>query len=349
MGIEVTGSLMSGTGGDTQYNDCFGIYGTANGCGDSWGVRINNSKVSGITHAGKTTIGLYCSARSSRGTAWGVWFDGGELECSGKTMYPVDDKPDEIGLCSIGVYAQEGGIWIGGGTVNAKGDKADDSCGIRADGGTGAPVRICRGAGLYASGLGSAIYGSVINEAAGTGWTDPEGKEGKAGIAASSVGKSLTAFKRVEFQPKECAVSAAVNGGKGGTVSGAGTFRKGKTVTLTATPDAGYVFDHWKRADGTTSTDKSLAFMVTEDETVTAYFAAYSVAGGKVCAPGGALLILAQYQNGRMSAVRSVKLAADCANVDAKTLLGIGAYPDGSKLMLVNGKTYAPLCAAWSS
>jgi len=245
-------------------------------------------------------------------------------------------------------------------------------------------------------------------------------------------GKQLTGTVRF-LGTKECAVSVVVDGGKGGTVSGAGTFREGEVVTLTATPDAGYVFDHWKRADGTTSTDRSLTFMVAEAETVTAYFrrvtytvsvgadpagdgtvtlkdkdgktvgsgsiavgtqltaaasaktgyvfsywtdngrtvasdagktgtvtvtvnadhklvahfAPYSVADGKVCAPGGALLVLAQYQDGRMSAVQSVKLAADYANADAKTLLGIGAYPDGSKLMLVDGSTYVPLCAAW--
>ena len=59
------------------------------------------------------------------------------------------------------------------------------------------------------------------------------------------------------------------------------------------------------------------------------------------------MLICATYSGGRMTGMRSVTINADCANADAATLLGAALPASGYKLMLVDGSTYAPLCAAW--
>ena len=72
-----------------------------------------------------------------------------------------------------------------------------------------------------------------------------------------------------------------------------------------------------------------------------------SLANGMVTAPQGARLILATYSGGRMTGMRSVTISADCADADAATLLGVTLPASGYKLMLVDGSTYAPLCAAW--
>lgn len=62
----------------------------------------------------------------------------------------------------------------------------------------------------------------------------------------------------------------------GGTVSGGGTYIQGSTATITATPNTGYHFTNW--SDGNTSNPRS--FTVTEDVSLTAYFAinTYTVA-----------------------------------------------------------------------
>lgn len=227
-------------------------------------------------------------------------------------------------------------------------------------------------------------------------------------------------------------IKANVSPEGGGTVEGTGTFRKGTLVSLTAKPSENYAFDHWERADNSTSKNATLSFAARSSETVTAYFkrTAYSIsvavereeggsivdkdgnavtgsanyapdtsvtytavpdAGwcflgwtdngsaiahdvgaptsvtvtanpdhalvarfalaslsfGRVTAPEGARLILAQYEDGRLTSVKCVTLANSCRDVNAATLLG-EALPSGSyRLMLVDGKTFAPLCASY--
>ena len=54
-----------------------------------------------------------------------------------------------------------------------------------------------------------------------------------------------------------------------GTVDGGGTFTSGTTITIHATPNTGYHFDHW--SNGNTQANTSLT--VLNDITLTAYFA----------------------------------------------------------------------------
>lgn len=59
-----------------------------------------------------------------------------------------------------------------------------------------------------------------------------------------------------------------VNAGTGGTVSGGGEYENGTTATLTATPNAGYVFKQW--SDGNTNATRTIT--VTANATYTAEF-----------------------------------------------------------------------------
>lgn len=70
-----------------------------------------------------------------------------------------------------------------------------------------------------------------------------------------------------EFSKIRCNVSVS---GNGGTVTGGGTYDYGSSVTLTATPNAGYQFVRW--SDGNTSQTRTLT--VTSDITLTAIFEA---------------------------------------------------------------------------
>lgn len=72
-------------------------------------------------------------------------------------------------------------------------------------------------------------------------------------------------------------VEAVTADAKMGTVTGAGEYRQGATVTLVATPAEGYVFVRWVTAAGAAvSTDAVYTFTATEDITLVAEFKAKS-------------------------------------------------------------------------
>ena len=59
---------------------------------------------------------------------------------------------------------------------------------------------------------------------------------------------------------------------EGGTVEGAGTYDGGTVITLTATPNAGYSFIHWKENGKTVSSNANYSFAVTTDRDLVAFF-----------------------------------------------------------------------------
>lgn len=59
----------------------------------------------------------------------------------------------------------------------------------------------------------------------------------------------------------------------GGTVSGGGKFRSGKTCTLTAAANAGYSFDGWYEGSTKLSSSTSYSFTVSSNRTITGKFA----------------------------------------------------------------------------
>ena len=62
---------------------------------------------------------------------------------------------------------------------------------------------------------------------------------------------------------------------EGGTVSGAGTYRHGESVTLEITPASGYTFINWTEAGGEeVSTDKEFSFLADRDREFTAHLEA---------------------------------------------------------------------------
>ena len=81
----------------------------------------------------------------------------------------------------------------------------------------------------------TALDGTVKNAIAGTGWTDTEGKQGRADIAVSETGQTLS-FKKVQF-PSDHKHKFT------GTVNGAWVTydlpRSGKNITVTYWYDNG--------------------------------------------------------------------------------------------------------------
>ncbi|MBO4741830.1 MAG: T9SS type A sorting domain-containing protein, partial [Bacteroidales bacterium] len=59
---------------------------------------------------------------------------------------------------------------------------------------------------------------------------------------------------------------------EGGSATGEGTYKKGETITLVATPDKGYKFVGWTANNGIVSTSAEYSFTVEEAITIVANF-----------------------------------------------------------------------------
>jgi len=67
-------------------------------------------------------------------------------------------------------------------------------------------------------------------------------------------------------------IAATANPAEGGSISGAGLYAYGTSITLTATPNVGYNFLYWTRDDVMVSNDLAYSFIVTEDAAFVAHF-----------------------------------------------------------------------------
>ncbi|MBE6993489.1 MAG: hypothetical protein E7423_02430 [Ruminococcaceae bacterium] len=85
-------------------------------------------------------------------------------------------------------------------------------------------------------------------------------------------------------------ITAEASPENGGTVTGVGEYDSGETVTLMASPNDTYAFDHWERG-GARSTDNPYSFTAEKTEAVTAVFTrtSYKVTIAADPAEGGAV------------------------------------------------------------
>ena len=74
------------------------------------------------------------------------------------------------------------------------------------------------------------------------------------------------------FEIAHYQISATANPTAGGTVSGAGSFEHGQTVTVTATANTGYTFTNWTENDEVVSTDAEYSFSATQNRNLVANF-----------------------------------------------------------------------------
>ena len=66
----------------------------------------------------------------------------------------------------------------------------------------------------------------------------------------------------------------------GGTVTGAGSYIKGNSVTVTATPIRGFAFTGWQEGETTVSTDATYTFVADADKELVAKFVKQATGGG---------------------------------------------------------------------
>ena len=67
-------------------------------------------------------------------------------------------------------------------------------------------------------------------------------------------------------------ISVSANPASGGTVSGGGSYQSGTSVTVSATANSGYIFDHWTENNSQVSTNASYTFTVNSNRTLVANF-----------------------------------------------------------------------------
>ncbi len=80
------------------------------------------------------------------------------------------------------------------------------------------------------------------------------------------------------FETNEYAIAASASPAAGGTVTGAGTYTHGDSVTLTAVPNAGYIFYYWTgNGVPVPDADSSYTFTADSDRNLVANFIQYGV------------------------------------------------------------------------
>jgi hypothetical protein len=133
------------------------------------------------------------------------------------------------------------------------------------------------GAGVFAQ--GSVVAVSAIPNAGFTFtyWTN----NGTVASTSSSyqftmAGNSTLVANFTAVAPGNFAVNLSSNPVAGGTTSGSGSHAAGSTVTVTASPNAGYAFVNWKDGGVIVSTSSSYTFSLNSNRTLVANFSLIS-------------------------------------------------------------------------
>jgi Divergent InlB B-repeat domain len=158
-------------------------------------------------------------------------------------------------------------------------------------------------AGGVVGGLGNYALDAVVNltATANAGSVFVNWTEGGVIVSSSPLHSFSATTSRAlvaNFVPS-CTLALASSSTAMGTVSGAGTFPTGDTVTATATAKPGYVFLNWTESGTIVSTMPIYAFPILTARTLRANFAVgYSMTASSSFAPGGSVTGSGGYATG---------------------------------------------------
>ena len=126
------------------------------------------------------------------------------------------------------------------------------------------------GAGPFAEGQTCTLIATPATGYTFTNWT----KNGS--VVSTSANYSFTVNEAgayvANFTLNSYAITASVNPANAGTVTGAGTYNHGASVTLTATANTGYTFTNWTKNGTQVSTNVTYTFTVNEAAAYVANF-----------------------------------------------------------------------------
>ena len=122
------------------------------------------------------------------------------------------------------------------------------------------------GGGTYDSGTTATVTANPNTGYSFTGWLGACTGTGACSVLMNG-NKSVTAtFARIQY-----VLTASVSPSAGGSITGGGTYNSGTTVTVTATPNAGYQFDSWS---GDCTGTGTCSVVMNGNKSVTATFTA---------------------------------------------------------------------------
>ena len=135
--------------------------------------------------------------------------------------------------------------------------------------------------------------GSTLSD--GSYWSSSEYSSNQAfspafTLSASNkgTGRRVRAIRNYIIAGSNVVVVASSNSSYGtATVSGNGTFTIGQQVTVTATPNAGYAFDHWSEDGAAVSYDATYQFTFERSRSLVAHFVVPGSVGSIISNPDG--------------------------------------------------------------
>lgn len=154
---------------------------------------------------------------------------------------------------------------------------------------------------------------------------------------------------KAEFA-KKYTITVSASPTAGGTVSGGGKYRSGKTCTLTATANAGYVFDGWYEGSTKLSSNTSYSFTVSSNRTITGKFGLLKLItvgnNGYIISPSGVQQVgtnewnAIAYGNGRYVVVGNngyITSSTDGVNWDTPIKINAGSGNEWLTIAYGNG------------
>ena len=152
------------------------------------------------------------------------------------------------------------------------------------------------GGGTYTSGSNIILTASPLTGYAFNNWTE------NGTVVSTSANYALSATSNrtlvANFLPG-FSIAASASPSNGGTVSGAGSYVTGRSVTLTAAPSANFVFVNWTENGTPVSTSASYTFIPSSDRTLVANFTPlYTIATSASPGSGGTVTGAGSYLSG---------------------------------------------------
>ena len=143
-----------------------------------------------------------------------------------------------------------------------------------------------------------------------TATANPSTSQRTATITVSGTGVTSQTVSVTQAGIPTYTVSAIANPSGAGTISGAGTYASGASVTLTAAPATGYRFVNWSEGGTAVSTSQSYTFSITANRTLVANFSlvSYTISTSSIPAGGGTTSGGGSYNYGESATVTATPL-----------------------------------------
>jgi hypothetical protein len=201
-------------------------------------VAASPSNGGTVSGAGTYNLGVGCTLRATPNTGYSFsrWLKNGSgVSTSATYSFRVLDAASYVAVFTPNNY-----------TITASASPSEGG--------------MVTGAGTYSYGSTCTLNATALPGYSFVRWT----KNGSQVSTNASYQFTVTenASYVAEFAETGYTITATANPTEGGTVSGAGNYGYGSLCTLTATPNAGYTFDHWSRLGQSVSTDAEYSFYV---------------------------------------------------------------------------------------